>query len=454
MPPCPIDRIGTNNGNGESPQLNRSRRALQKNITNVSATEQVLEIILTAEEFQPEYDLQIEEARKSVKIKGFRQGHVPVGMLKRLLGSSLDAEVAEKMATKHFSAIAEEEKINPASRAQIDSFNFDNGQLTIRISYEIHPEFELKDLSAYSFTQAEYTVTDEDVEREIRLILKGHGTMVTIDEAAVEGDTLIGDVIKLDAEGAPVEESKNANHHFNLEYLPADNPFRIALEGKKAGDVAEVTVEPKTEGGETMRYRIEVKEVKRLELPELNDELVKEITQSRFENVADFKADVRLQLEQHFTHKAEQDLLEAISAKLIEEHEVPTPKSMVASFQNMLLENAKRQIGGQFPKGLDEKEFFGSMLPNAEKHARWLLVSQKIAKENDLNVSDEDIRAFAEKEAEKEPSLTVDQLVSTYMSSEFRDYIVDTILKEKIYDVIRSKVTITKEATPIPEHNN
>ncbi|HHE31570.1 MAG TPA: trigger factor, partial [Chlorobaculum parvum] len=197
---------------------------------------------------------------------------------------------------------------------------------------------------------------------------------------------------------------------------------------------------------------VEIKEVKRLELPELDDELVKEITQQRFDNVADFKADVKLQLQAHFTDKSEQDLLEAMSAKLIEEHPVPTPKAMVASFQNMLLENAKRQMGGQFPQSLNEAEFLETLKPNAEKHARWLLVSQKIAKENELNVTDEDIKAYAEKEAEKEPSLTVEQLVSTYMSTEFKDYIIDTILKEKIYDVIKSKVTITKEATPVPEH--
>jgi len=426
---------------------------LQKNITNVSETEQKLEIILTAEEYQPEYDLELEEARRSVKIKGFRQGHVPVGMIKRMIGPSIEAGVAEKMASKHFAAITEEEKINPASRAQIDSFKFEDGKLTICISYEIHPEFELKDFSGFTFTQAEYSVTDEDVDREIRLILRGHGTMVTSEEPAVEGDTVIGDITKLDAEGNPVEGSKNENHHFSLEYLPADNPFRMALEGKKTGDVAEVTVEPKEEGGEANRYSVEIKEVKRLELPELDDELVKEISQQRFEKVEDFKGDVRLQIAQHFSDKSEHDLLEAISAKFIEEHPVPTPNTMVAQFQSRLLENAKRQIGGQFPKGLDEREFFNTMRPNAEKHARWLLVSQKIAKENNLDVTEEDIKAYAEKEAEREPSLTVEAFIETYNSPEFKDYIIDTIMKEKIYEVIKSKVTITKEATPIPAHD-
>ena len=425
---------------------------MQKNIRNVSETEQELEIILTAEEFNPELDLELEEARRSVKIKGFRQGHVPPGMLKRFVGPSIEATVAEKMASKHFAAIAEEEKINPASRAQIESFNYEGDKLTIRMIYEIHPEFELKDFSGFTFTQADYTVADEDIDREINLILKGHGALLSSEEPAGEGDTVIGDVSKLDDAGEIADGEKNENHHFNLDYLPADNPFRVALEGKKAGEVADVIIEPKEEGDETVRYRIDVKEVKRLELPELNDDLVKEITHQRFENVADFKADVRVQIEQHFAHKSEQDLLESISEKLIEEHEIPTPKTMVASFQNMLLENAKRQVGGKLPKGLDEREFLEAMKPNAEKHARWLLVSQKIAQLNNLSVSDDDIRAYAEKEAEKDPSVKAEELLNTYLSSEFRDYIVDTLMKDKVYDVIKTKVTITREATPIPAH--
>ena len=425
---------------------------MQQNIRNVSDIEQVLEIVLTGDEFKKELEQEFEEARRNVKLKGFRQGHVPTGMIRRFVGPSIEASVAEKMASKHFSAIAEAENIKPASRAQIDSYKFEDDTLTITMSYEIHPEFELKDLSTYSFTQAEYTIDDDVVDREINMILKGHGTLVATEDAANDDDTVIGDVSKLDAEGQPTEGPSNENHHFNLDYLPKDNPFRLALTGRKAGESVDVTIEPKEEGDETVRYHVEIKEVKRLELPELNDELVKEITHSRFEDVEAFKADVRVQLEQHFTHKAEQDLLEAISAKLIEEHEVPTPKAMVESFQNMLLDNAKRQIGGKFPKGLDEREFREAMRPNAEKLARWLLVSQKVAQVNDIAVNDDDIRAYAEKEAEKNPSLKAEELVNTYMSTEFRDYIIDTIIKEKIYDVIKSKVTITREATPVPTH--
>ena len=423
---------------------------MQKNIKNVSETEQVLEIILSREEFGAEYNQELEEAKRNIQIKGFRKGHAPEGLIKKLAGPSLEATVAEKMASKYFGEIAEAENIKPASRAQIIDFSFTPDQLTIQLSYEIHPEFELKDFSDYTFTKAHYTITDEDVDREIKLVLKSHGTLISIDEAASATDTVIGDVVRLNEAGEPEEEQKTENHHFTLEYLPEENPFRKALTGKKAGEVVDVENDLKDGDASASRFRVSISEIKRLELPELTDELVKEITGQRFESVTDFTADVRIQLEQHFMMKSEEEFIESISAKLIEENPVPAPKSMIESFSNMLVENAKRQIGGSFPKELDEKQFHVAMRPNAEKHAQWLLISQKIAEVSNLEVSDEDIKAYAEKEAGKNESLTVENLLKTYQSTEFKDYITDTILKEKIYDIIKSKVTITEEERPLP----
>ncbi len=425
---------------------------MQKNIKNVSETEQELEIILSQEEFGTEYNQELEEAKRSIQIKGFRKGHAPAGLIKKLAGPSIEASIAEKMASKYFGEIAEAENIKPANRAQITNVIFEPEQLTIQLAYEIHPEFELKDFSGYTFTKANYLITDEDIDREIKLILKGHGTMITVDEPASETDTVIGDVSRLNEAGEPEEDHTTKNHHFSLEYLPAENPFRIALTGKKAGEVIDVDAEQKNPDETPSRFRVTVSEIKRLELPELTDELVKEITGQQFEAVTDFLADVRIQLTSHFLNKSDEELLEAISAKLIEENPVPSPKSMIASFTNMLVENAKRQMGGGFPKGFNEAEFRVAMKPNAEKHAQWLLISQKIAEVNTLSVSDDDIKAYAEKEAEKNAEANAEDLLSTYMSAEFRDYVTDTILKDKIYDIIKSKVTITEEETPIPAH--
>lgn len=424
---------------------------MQKNIKNISDTEQELELIFSADEFTGDYEQELEEAKKSVQLKGFRKGHAPAGLIKKLAGPSIEASIAEKLASKHFGEVVEADKIKTASRAGIIDFTFTPEQLSVRLGYEVHPEFELKEFSGYEFTRSVYTVDDAAAQKEIDLILKGHGTMVSVDGEATATDTVIADVVRL-TEAGEEEEGKTENHHFNLEYLPEDNPFRKALEGRKAGDVVEVEADAQKEGDAPQRFRVSISEIKQMELPELTDDLVREITGSRFENEADFRSDIRIQLEEHFQNKSEEDLLEAISSKLIDENPVPTPKAMVASFANMLVENAKRQMGGNFPKGFDTDQFRTAMAPNAERHARWLIISQKIAEMNNLEVDEAAIKEYAEKEAAKNTAMDAEELMKTYMSAEFRDYVTDTITKEKVYDAIKSKVKITDEATPVPEH--
>jgi trigger factor len=118
----------------------------------------------------------------------------------------------------------------------------------------------------------------------------------------------------------------------------------------------------------------------------------------------------------------------------------------------MLVENAKRQMGGSFPKAFDTDQFQTAMQPNAERHARWLIISQKIAEMNNLEIDEAAIREYAEKEAAKNTAMNAEELMKTYMSADFRDYVTDTITKEKIYEIIKAKVTIKDEATPVPEH--
>ena len=426
---------------------------MQKIIRNINETEQILEITLTAEEFGAEYNQELEEARKSIQIKGFRKGHAPVSLVKKLAGPSIETTVAEKMASKYFTEIVEAENIKPVNRAEIIGFSFEGDQLTIKLAYEVQPEFELNDFSGYSFTKALYTITDEDVDREVNLILKGHGSLISVDEAASATDTVIGDVWKLDEAGEPDETQKTSSHHFSLEYLPEGNPFRIELTGKKAGE--SIDIENKEQDAETepTRYRVAISEVKRLDLPELTEELVKEITDHQFESVAAFKADIQNQLKKHFTKKAEEDLLESISAKLIDENPVPTPESIVESFSNMLLENAKRQIGGNFPKNFNPSDFRETLRPNAIKHAQWMIITRKIAETGNISVSDDDLKAYMEKEAMNHPEAQREQFVESYKNPEISEYISEMIFKGKIYDLLKSQVTITEEAKPVPAPN-
>ncbi len=422
---------------------------MQKIISNSNETEQILEITLTAEEFGAEYNQELEEARRNIQIKGFRKGHAPVSLVKKLAGPSIETTVAEKMASKYFTEIVEAENIKPVNRAEIVNFSFKDGQLSLKLVYEVHPEFELNDFSGYSFTRTIYTITEDDVDREVNNILKGHGSLISVDDAALSTDTVIGDVWKLDETGKPDETQKTSNHHFSLEYLPEENPFRKELTGKKAGESVDIENRQDDSEAEPTRFRVAISEVKRLDLPELTDELVKEITDQQFESVADFRADIQAQLEKHFAKKAEEELLESISEKLIDENSVPTPKSIVKSFSDMLVDNAKRQMGGKFPNDFDAADFRESLDENAIKHAQWMIITRKIAETGNISVTEDELKAYMEKEALNHSEDQRERFVESYKNPEIRDYVSEIIFKGKIYELLKSQVTITEEAKPV-----
>lgn len=423
---------------------------MQHTISKISDTEQTLQIILAADEYSDAYKQEFDEARNNIQIKGFRRGHAPAGLVKKVAGPSVEATVAEKMASRYFGELAEQEIVKPVNRAEIIDFNFGDNQLTIELGYEVHPEFELADMSSYSFVKARYVIEESDIDKEIQHMLSAQGTLVSVDEPAGENDTVVGDVWKLDANNEPDEAHKTSNHHFSLQYLPKENPFRVALIGKKAGETAEVATTAASDDEEVSRFRIVISEIKRLELPELTDELVSEVTDQKFSTIADFRVDIRSKLEKHFTQTAEDELLEAISEKLIEENPVPAPKSVIASFTNMLFENAKQQTGGQFPKHFDEAQFRETLHPNALKHAQWMIITRKIADTQQLAISDEEIKSHLEKQTEKLSSdEQKQQMLDSFNSREVREYVAEIVFKEKLYTYLKANVTITEEDKPI-----
>ncbi|NTV45683.1 MAG: hypothetical protein HGB11_03985 [Chlorobiales bacterium] len=197
---------------------------------------------------------------------------------------------------------------------------------------------------------------------------------------------------------------------------------------------------------------LSVKEVKRMQLPELSDEMAKELTQGKLNTAEELRADIRKQLGAHFNQKAEEDLFESIAQKFVEDNNVPVPGMLIDSFENMLVENARRQIGGKFPAGFNEGMFRTEIRPSAERHARWMLIRNKISELHKILVTDEDIKAFAESEAQKAGEELTDEALKSYMSADFKPYIMDTILRDKVYGFIKEKgkIEIEKKSLPKP----
>ncbi len=415
-------------------------------IKPLSSTEQELTLTLEPSEYQSKLDENYKLAQENVQIKGFRKGKVPMDMVKRLVGKEVESETIETLASEMFSKIASEQKLKMVGRARIRHFEFtDNKSLNIYLMYEVQPEFDLAPYTDYTFKKAEYEITPEDIEREVKNLLREQGVWMSKDGEATEEDLIVVDYQALDESGMPIIGKRTENQEIVLNMIRKDSPMRTALIGVKVGDERVVDLQPDAPHEPNKRYKFYIKDVKRLDLPELTDELAKEFTQGELQTAAELRADIESTLKKQFKRKSDEDLLEDIAKKFIEDNPIDVPHSMIHSFEDMLIENAARQLGGKFPKGFDVQAFRREISPSAKRQAQWMLIRYKLAEVAGIKLDEQAIRDLAEADAKEMGIPDSNQVLQSYLKEEMQNYVVERAMREKLFAYLTTTLKITPE---------
>ncbi len=411
-------------------------------------------LTLESSEYQPKLEENYKLAQANFQIKGFRKGKVPMEMVKRLIGKDIESETVEALAREFFAKIVSEQHLKLVGRARIRHFEFTTDKsLNIYLTYEVQPEFNLAPYTDYSFKKAEYEITEEDIEREIKNILKEHGVWMSKDGESTEDDLVVVDSQQLDDSGTPIIGKRLENQEIILKMIRKDSPMRSALTGVKAGDerIIELQFNDSNTQRSTTRYKFYVKDVKRLDLPELTDDLVKELTQGQLQTVAELRADIATRLKNTFKRKAEEDLLEDIAKKFVEDNPIDVPSTMIRSFENMMIENAMRQLGGKFPKGFDVEAFRREISPNAKRQAQWMLIRYKLAEIAGIKIDEQTIRDLAEADAKAMGLNNADQVFQTYLKEDMQNYVFERAMREKLFAYLTSTLKIIPEPKRISD---
>jgi trigger factor len=410
-------------------------------------------LTLEPSEYQSKLDENYKLAQEHIQVKGFRKGKVPLDMVKRLVRKEIESETVETLASEAFSKIASEQKLKLVGRARIRYFEFtDDKLLNIYLMYEVQPEFDLAPYKDYTFKKAEYEITPEDVEREVKGILREQGVWMSKDGEATEDDLVVVDYQQLDESGMPIIGKRAENQEIILKMIRKDSPMRTALIGVKSGDERIINLsDDSDEPGKPKQYKFYIKDVKRLDLPELTDDLAKELTQGQLQTAAELRADIESRLKATFKRKAEDDLLEEIAKKFIEDNPIEVPHTMIHSFEDMMIENAARQLGGKFPKGFDVQAFRREISPSAKRQAQWMLIRYKLAEVAGIKIDEQAIRDMAETDAKEMGMANADQVLQTYLKEDMQNYVFERAMREKLFAYLTSTLKITPEPKRISD---
>ncbi len=379
---------------------------------------------------------------KKVSVPGFRQGKVPKAVIKAKYKDYIAEEAVKQYVNKYLPKILEEHNLKPVSQIYYGDISLENDEkLKFKITFEVAPEFELKDYEGIEVEMVETKVSDEDVEKAIQSLLERNAKFVPEDKEIEIGDTV---KIKYHITAESGEEEEDI-----FEAVIGAGTLRKELEdaliGKKAGDKVKVeNIDLIDEQGNPKgkaTVEIEVLEVMKKEIPEFNDEFVKEIGLG--ENVEEAKKKIREDLEKELEEIKKREIEQKIIDKIAEEYDFPVPESVVNAETEYLAQEYAKQLESYGIK--PNKEMIEAALENlkqtAEKNVRVSFVFNKIAEKENIQVSDEEINEEIQKMAQAYQ--TTPETLRKYLEEQGAlDTIRFNILRKKVLEFLTEKANI------------
>lgn len=342
---------------------------------------------------------------KHINVPGFRKGKAPRKMIEKMYGESIFYEDAVNFVCPDaYDAAVKELDLEPVDRPEIDVEQIGEGKtLIITAKVTLKPEVKLGKYKGMKLEKVEYTVSDDDVDAELSNMREKGARIVTVDDRAVEN----GDIAVIDFEGfkdgVAFEGGAGKDHELTIgsgQFIPG---FEEQLIGAKTGD--EVTVKvtfPEDYHAEELKgadaeFKVKINAIKKKELPELDDEFAKDV--SEFDTLAELKADVRAKLEKQKADMAKAETENKAVEAAAELSEVEIPDCMVEQQLNSMLRDYDARLQGQgltLQKyfeltGMTPEKFKEQFKDHATKQVKISLTLEAIAKAEGFEVTDEDL---------------------------------------------------------------
>ena len=411
-----------------------------------------LTVEVPAEEVEKALQAAYMKEKNKISIPGFRKGKVPRAMIEKMYGAAVFYEEAANILIQdNYAAAMEESKEDIVSRPTIDIVQIESGKPFIfTAEVAVRPEVTLGKYKGVQVTKIDTTVTDEEVEAALEKEQQKNSRTVTVtDRPVANGDTAVIDFEGF-VDGIAFEGGKGENHPLEIGSHSFIDTFEDQLVGKNAGDEVDVNVtfpekyQAADLAGKPALFKVKIHEVKTKELPELNDEFAQDV--SEFNTLEEYKEDLKKHLEVQKEDEAKRTKEDEAIQKIIDKSTMEIPEAMIKTqCENMVNEFAQRlaQSGLSMEQymqfsGLTLDKLEEQVRPEAETRIKSSLVLEQIAKDENIEVSEEEIDAEIEKMA-KAYGMEADKL-KEYMGDAEKESMKRDISVTKAVDLVMENV--------------
>ena len=380
---------------------------LEKNMAKI-----VVEV--PAEELEKALQAAYNKNKSKISVPGFRKGKVPRQMVEKMYGPGFFYEDAANMLIPvEYEKAAAESGLEIVSRPVIDIEQIEKGKAFIfTAEVAVKPEVTLGEYKGLEVAKADVTVSEEEVAAELEKEREKNARTISVEDRAVEN----GDMIMLDFEGfvngVAFDGGKGENYPLTIgsnAFIPG---FEDQLVGAKIGEDVEVNVtfpeeyQAKELAGCPAVFKCKVNEIKVKELPELDDDFAQDV--SKFDTLAEYKEDIQAKLAANKADAAKRAKEDAVIEKIIENATMEIPEAMIDTQARQLVDEFAQRVQAQGLSFEQYLQFTGmnlytaleQMKPNAVKRIQSRLVLEAVVKAENIEISDEDVKAEIAKMAE------------------------------------------------------
>lgn len=413
----------------------------------------VLEITVPQEEVKKGLDLAFAKLSKKINIPGFRKGKVPRNVLISKIGKqALLEEAFDIVAPNALNKALVEQNLDPVVRPEVDIITLEEEkELVFKATIVPKPEIELGEYKNLKVEKNVEAVTEEQIQNQINNLLNNNAKMVVAENAEIkDGDFAVID-FKGFVDGEAFEGGEGKGYPLQIgsgSFIPG---FEEQLVGAKAGDEREVNVVFPVEyhapnlAGKKAMFKVTINDVKRKEMPTLDDEFVKDV--SAFNTVEELKADIKANLEKVAAEKAENAVKSAALKQASDNCKVELPEVMIENRINHMIEELKSGLEGRGMKFEQYLEYVKMDLDAIRNNYREIaaenvkadLMLEAIAKAEDVKVEATDLADEVENMA-KAYGATPEQVQSIIQQQGRINDLINTVVRKKAVQIILDNV--------------
>jgi trigger factor len=396
------------------------------------------------------------QIQKQAKIDGFRQGKVPMDVVKNKFVYEAKDRAVENSIRKTVLDVLDKESFVPLNLPIVDELNYKQGQnLKYRFTAETHPKVEVKDYKDIPVKKEIYKVTDKSLNQSLDALREKNARLMPSKTGVVsEGSLVLVDYDAFDGEGNAMAEVSAKENMLDLGSENTLKGFKDSLKGAKVSDEKESKIDypsdypNKTLAGKTVTFKVKVDEVKEKELPQLNDDFAKDMGT---ENLEDLKTKVKESIEAEEKRRQDMDVEKQIINYLLEKNKFEVPQSLVSQHKKALIEKMKTymQNQGASKEYIEKQAELGDSKfeEEAENNVRLSYILNGVYVNENLAVTDADIEA--EKNKMKSANPGKESEVDKYFSDK-RESIMLSLKEEKLFNFFLKNAKIVVEEKDMP----